>query len=81
MKITESIQIETEEFDPRNMPEIMGAVFDLMHQSEGVGYEPVKASMKTDTPMWKFAVLMRRKPCTPDEWRLTLEAIMQEAPF
>jgi hypothetical protein len=81
MKVTESILLETDPFEPANMPEIVSQVFDIIHQSEAVGYEVTKSSLKTDTPQWQFAVLMRRKPASPEEWLLTLEAIAHEAPF
>jgi hypothetical protein len=81
VKVTESILLETEPFDPARMAEIMSALSDLIHQSEAVSYTVVKSSIKTDTPQWVIAVLMRRPACTPDEWLLTVEALAQEAPF
>jgi hypothetical protein len=81
MKITESILIESDPFEPANLAEVMSKVADVIHQSEGISYTPVKSSVKTDEKLWKIAVLMRRPPATPDEWTLTVEAIEREAPF
>ena len=81
MKITESILIESDPFEPSSLGEALTAVSDVIHQSEGIGYVPVKSSIKTDAKQWQIAILMRRPPCTQDQWTLTVEAIEREAPF
>jgi len=81
MKIHESVTIESDPFDPEQMVDTVAEVWGIVKQTEVVGFEVVKSSIKCDEPKWKFAVLMRRKPCTEGEWQLTLEAIAAEAPF
>lgn len=81
MKITESILIETNPFDPSNLAETLSEVADLIHLSEAASYTVVKSSIKADLPKWQIAVLMRRPSATKDEWNLTLEALSHESPF